>query len=114
MTHGWRQTLVLATIFFPAWARAEEAVSHQGRRYSGTLRKAEFIPATGAKAMPVQELQLVQFPDHPPARPRCRILHQILFPGSQRLAGELLGVDTKNVQFRLPSGELLSLPRRRL
>jgi hypothetical protein len=111
MTSVWRQILVLIVVFLPDGAGAEEAVTHEGRRYPGTLRTKDFLLAGAAKQLPLAQLHLVQFPQHPAPLPRCRLLNQLLFTGDQRLTGELLAVGAKDLRFRIASGESFTLSR---
>ena len=114
MTSVWRQILVLILVFLPDAAGAEEAVTHQGRHYPGTLRTKDFLLAGTAKPLPLEQLHLVQFPQHPAPLPRCRLLNQLLFPGEQRVIGELLAVGATDVRFRIASGEAFTLSRRQV
>ena len=109
---GWRQTLVLALALCAGSADADEAVTHRGRRFLGTLRKKDFVLANTEKTLPLEDIRSVRFADLAAPLPRCSLLHQLLLPGDQQLSGELLALGPKDVHFRTPSGKPITLPRR--
>jgi hypothetical protein len=107
-----RGCLLLLVLLTRSSANADEAVYHDGRRSVGTCRKSEFLPINATRPVPFEEVHSVGFPAFPAPRPQARLFHQLLFHGDQRLAGELVSVGPKDVQFRLAGGETLKLARR--
>src|SRR5437016_6329264 len=106
--------ILVVTFVLVGTARADEAVTLQGQRLVGTLRKTDFLPAQSEKAISLAQIQAVTFPEQPPPLPRCRLLHQLLVSGGEQLAGELFAITQKEVRFRAGSGDTYTIPRRRL
>lgn len=112
--HPDQAILLLLITFCPGPAWAEDAVLRDGQRIPGTLHhdKEEWTFRTrDGNKLPLAKLQLLRFPDPQTPTPRCRLLHQLVFPGGQRLVGELVKLDDVQVHFRFPSGELTRLSR---
>src|SRR5438105_500859 len=95
-------------------AHADEAITQNGQRFEGTLRKADFLVRASGKALSPPQLEFVRFPENSPPLPRCVPAHQLLFPLGQQLTGELLSVTANDVQFRAAGGDSYSVPRARL
>ena len=106
-----RPLLFLLWALWPTCAAADEAIDKLGRHYAGTLLPGNFQLAKTDRSLSLKQVQLVRFPDHPAALPSCKLTHQILFPGEQRLTGALLNVGVKDIRFQIVTGETLTLPR---
>ncbi len=110
-------SLVLVVVLGPGLAGAEEALLRDGRRLRGSLQRGMegWVFRTGdGKTHPLENVQLLRFPDSPAPAPHSRLLHQLVFSGGQRLVGELVKLDDTQVHFRFPSGELRRLARRKV
>jgi hypothetical protein len=107
----WRQALILAVILYPGLAGADEAVTWQGGRLSGTLRNKDFLLTNTGKTIPLERIHDVRFAWRTAYVPRGRLWHQLRLSGNQRLSGELLALGPKDVQFRAADGNTITLAR---
>jgi hypothetical protein len=105
--------LMIAMFILRSSAYGDEAVTLQGRRFTGTLQLKAFALDT-TKQLPLSELHHVLLPDMPAPLPDCRLMHQLLLPGKQRLTGEMIAVRVKDVKFQGSSGEIFTVSRRDL
>ncbi len=108
MKRGWLQIPVLALVIFPSIAGGDEAVCRDGSRFTGTLQNQGFLVNNSMALVLRENLRLVHFAAAPGPLPRCGLTHQVLLGGDQQLAGTLLSVTPRSVQFRLSTGETLS------
>ncbi len=114
MASRWRQLLTFIWLLLPLWAAADEGIDKQGRRFFGILQTKNFLLTKSDKTLTLDQLHLVQFPEHPAPLPSCMLAHQLLLPGEQRLTGALLDIGAKDARFRIVTGETLTLPRDKL
>ncbi len=106
--------VVTFSLFCTSLARADDAITHQGRRFSGTLHTDAFLIEDSNKKLAFAEIQFVRFPERPAPLPHCRLLHQLLLSGEQKLVGELRSVTDSQVEFALATGKIEKLPRERI
>lgn len=114
MNRGWRWVFVGIALLGSGPASADEAVTHQGRIFVGSLKKNEFIVSGFQQVLPLVQIHHVRFPENPAPLPRCRMHHQLLLGGGQKLVGELRSISVSEIAFRLATGQNVKLPRRRV
>src|SRR5262245_11573787 len=95
--------------------RADEIVLTDGRRVPGTVTLEETgrlrFAAADRSAVAADRVQHVRFALATAAPFRAGVVHQVQLPGGQRLGGELLGLDDKELVLRTPWRDRLSIPR---
>ncbi len=112
MASRWQRLVIFVWLLLPACVVADEAIDKHGRRFLGTLQTRSFQVADTGMPRALDQLQFVRFPEHSTPVPSCKITHQLLLAGEQRLTGDLHDVGPKDVRFRIVTGEILTLPRR--
>jgi hypothetical protein len=94
--------------------RADEITLTDGRRVPGTVTLEETGRvrfAADRSAVAADRVQHVRFAPATPVSFRAGVVHQVRLPGSQRLSGELLGLDEKELLLRTPWRDRLPVPR---
>jgi hypothetical protein len=99
-----------------ASAAADEAILLDGRRLAGTLQldsgnRLLFKPATPGPTLPLDQLHQVRLLDG--AAPPCLggTVHHVDLADGQRLTGELLDLDAKELRLRTPWAATVALSR---
>jgi hypothetical protein len=111
---------VLATMlicsFLPNAVRADQAVLNNGKRLEGTLEltrdnRLVFLPAGLHPSLSLESLHDVRWP-RASVPPWLRgSLHHFELVDGQRLTGQLVALDNKDLRVRVPWAESMSIPR---
>lgn len=96
-------------------ARADEATLTDGRRVEGilTLDETAHLRFTAAdrSAVALDRIQYVRVAPAAAGPFRAGVVHQVRLPREQRLTGELLALDDKELRLRTPWRDRLAVPR---
>jgi hypothetical protein len=106
---------VAAVFLLTPVLRAEEAILLDGRRLGGVMvlraGSLQFQPPRGAAPLAMEQVRFVRFDSSSPPVVRFPLVHQVLLRDGQRLTGELLGLDEREVRIRSTWSAPLALPR---
>src|SRR5260370_13255775 len=85
------------------WARADTAVLPSGAQVSGSLQMSSgnlsFVRSDKMTELLPQQIEHVRFPSKPFSPLRAAVIHRITLRDGQRLTGELINVDQREVRF---------------
>jgi hypothetical protein len=113
-----RTTTVFLVVFFflLGISRADEAVSSSGQRVQGELNsdgqgRLLFQPLEPGPPLPLDQIQLVRFPNSRLPPLRAGAAHRILLHGGQHLTGEFLSLDSDKLELHTAWRGSISIPR---
>jgi hypothetical protein len=108
-------TVVSAALAAAPPPRADQVTLMDGRRVAGTLTVEETgrlrVTAADRSAIATNQVQYIRFAPDAIAPFRTGVVHQVRLPGEQRLSGELLALDGKELLLRTPWRDRLAVPR---
>lgn len=97
-------------------AQAEEVILTNGKRAAGTLElddkgRLRFTPAGQSAALSFSEVQQVRFSSEATFQRRPATVHQVHLPDGQRITGEFIELNEKELKLRPLGRDPISFPR---